>query len=87
MPSEFIDFNLTDRRIDIVNDLVGDLELRLDRIGVDPEPGGESIVITKGCTSKTCLGCSNGDRGGTCTCSCAGCLPGLGLEDLDIRGW
>jgi hypothetical protein len=85
MPAEYIDFNLTDRRFDVrVDDLVGDLEMRLDRISVDPEPGGESIIITRGCTERTCLGCTDGN---TCTCNTCRCLPGLGLEDLEIRGW
>ncbi|HEU5108926.1 MAG TPA: hypothetical protein VFT95_10255 [Micromonosporaceae bacterium] len=88
MPADYyLDFELTERRIDVsVDGLVSDLEMRLERIGAEPEPGGESIVITKGCT-RTCFRCSDDGMGGTCTC---GCLPGVGLEGLDgldVRGW
>ena len=88
MPADYFDFDLTGRELDVrVDGLVEDLEMRLERIGADPQPGGESIQITKGCT-RTCFRCSDDGAGGTCTC---GCLPGGleldGLDGLDVRGW
>jgi hypothetical protein len=81
---------ITGRRFDIqgnrsIDDLLGGLEGRIDRVTLPPE-GREDIVITDECTQGTCLTCNSCATCNTCTCTCLFC-EGIGADPRNLSGW
>jgi thiazolylpeptide-type bacteriocin precursor len=86
----------SDRRFDVrgnqnIDDLLGGLEGRVDRVTLPPRGlEDEPIVITDGCTSNTCITCNSCATCNTCTCTCLFCeggAGGLGDPRTDLSGW
>ena len=82
-------FEIVDLDRSRIDDLLGGLEGRIDRVTLPPTGEREDIVITDECT-RTCATCNSCVTCDTCTCTCLFCEGGAGgLEDPGNRltGW